>query len=659
MENYQPSNRSKIYIGRLLKQTKLIYQLTTYFLYLGLGILIQNKFIHEFPHHIHAWAHCDHLALSHGFLENDFDFFHPETYTSYKQFQAEKDPNKLTNVTSTDFPLIQYTAGIWMKIFGTKEAYIYRLWMLLISCVGLLFLFKISYHFCSNYVVSFILPTLLSFSPLYLDYQIGFLPSMAGLSMTYAGIYYYIKHLHKTQTKWLIYSISILSVASAIRLPFSIALIGILLNELLTFKRTNLLICLAGMVLPVLYFFFNSHLRYEYGSIFLGSPLYARNLEELRSNFSEAFINWKNSYYSTIEWMLVIISIISFLVLKMVRQNLLKKYNDLSNFTLIYASGVLIYMILMSRQFVHHDYYALDTFIPLTTLITLVLISIFIQYHSIKFISASLIIILSYLSISQSMNQLENRRDPSLSQPYTEMYKDYQHLNALLLRNEISDTQEILILDPLAPNMPFIINERKGINVMNFKNHSFEEIMNWPFDLIILRDDLYYSDNWGINLKILESTQVLDYGMGLLLLEKSQSKKENIHDWLNIDSSECKNQITFENLPHQHNPSDFDICIEEYGMTYRDTIKTNDYQLISFSCLLSKKDDSEAFWHIHIKSIDDEDLFNQYIQINQNQETYLREIILPKDLKNWVISSYIYNPNHNEITYQNLSIKYF
>ena len=50
------------------------------------ALFIEWDYMNEYPSHIHAWAEQDHYALSIGFLNNGFDFFHPETLIYNKQF---------------------------------------------------------------------------------------------------------------------------------------------------------------------------------------------------------------------------------------------------------------------------------------------------------------------------------------------------------------------------------------------------------------------------------------------------------------------------------------------------------------------------------------------------------------------------------------------
>ncbi|CAG5080891.1 hypothetical protein [Parvicella tangerina] len=643
-----------------MKRIKPIYQLLVFIGYFGFSFFIQKDTINEFPHHIHAWAHTDHYALSKGFLNNNFDLFHPETLTSNKQFPSENHPNELSKVTSSDFPFVQYTAALIMKTTGNEQPIIYRVLMLLLSSLGLLYLFRIAYQISSNALFSLLLPILLLFSPLYLDYQIGFLPSVAAMSFLFAGSFYYLRYKLQASQKDLVLSVLCLSLSAAVRTPFAIPLIALIGHHilLLLFKKDSLkpvLILSLGLMLPIAYFLYNQYLRAEYGSIFLGSPLYARNFVELESNWMEACENWFFHYYGVLQWMFVLIPVFMIAAINLLKQSVNHTYQVLTQLTVLYGIGVLLYLVLMSRQLVHHDYYALDTFIPFLTLVGVVSISEWVKTQRIPHFSSIFILGCLILTINDNLSTLSERRQPESSEPYTSMYKDYSNLGNLLVRNGISKDEQLLVLDSFAPNMPFLLSGYHGANVLDFGKHSFQEVMNWPIDHIILRDDLLYQDFWEINERLLQETEVVDYGFGIFLLRKSKNKGESLFHWLNIDPN---TPITTKNYTSTDLEANEGASNKEFTATFRDTLFNHDYRMISLSFELKKKQSSEALWHIHIHS-ETEELFNEYLQIPSMTTTLNKKIILPNDLNTWYISSYLYNPNNNVIDYQNFEVKYY
>lgn len=642
-----------------MKKIKAPYQLLIFLFYFGFSFYIQRDIIKEFPHHIHAWAHTDHYALSKGFINNGFDFFHPETLTSNKQFPSTEHPHELSRITSTDLPLVQYTAAIAMKIIGNEQPVVYRVLMLLIATLGLLYLFKITYHFSGNTGASLLMPLALLFSPVYLDYQVGFLPSMAAMSFLFIGAYHLLIYNERQTKKDLIQAVIALSLSSAIRTPFAILLIALVGYQLLLLLRKKgtlqtLVILAVGLIIPITYFLYNQHLRAEYGSIFLGSPLYPRNLAELKSNFSEAYQNWYYHYFGALQWSMVIFSLISIFVLRLLRQDLLRNEVRLLDLSLIYGLGVFSYMILMSRQLVHHDYYALDTFIPYLVLIAIVQISTFIKRARIPYFFAFVLLGTLVVSLKSNLSLLEERRSPEFSEPYTQMYHDYSQMSSLLIRNSIHREEEIQIWDPLAPNMPFLLSGNSGANLLELDHDRIEESMHWPLKHIVVRNSIFNSTLMEVYPEVFNSTQLIDFDGRLLLLRKLDTLKsdQSIFEWMGLDPDY---PISYALSPIL---DEIPSTMNEFDNTYRDTLIEQDYKLVQFSYTLSKKYDTEAFWHIHVHS-DQEDLFNEYIQIPIASQSLHREIILPNDLKTWYISSYLYNPNKNVIEYSDFEVKYY
>ena len=72
---------------------------------IALGVFFFRENIFLFPSFIHAWTQSDRYSLALGFLNNGFDFFHPQTF------------NLITvdGITRVDFPIHEYLVAIIMK----------------------------------------------------------------------------------------------------------------------------------------------------------------------------------------------------------------------------------------------------------------------------------------------------------------------------------------------------------------------------------------------------------------------------------------------------------------------------------------------------------------------------------------------------------------
>lgn len=138
----------------------------------------------------HAWAMADHFALSLGFLDNGFDFFHPQTYCLNPQFAPEKATEKSTaywsvfpkspkGITAVDFPIHAYIVAGLMKLLDTRSPAIYRMYMLLLSLVGLFYLFKTILLATRSFAKGLFVILFVLLAPTYGYYAVGFLPSAA------------------------------------------------------------------------------------------------------------------------------------------------------------------------------------------------------------------------------------------------------------------------------------------------------------------------------------------------------------------------------------------------------------------------------------------------------------------------------------------------
>lgn len=103
----------------------------------------QKPTITCFPRDTHTWAQADRYAQALGFLQNDFDFFHPQTWVLNKQFPSDFKKASPNSITAVDFPVNEYIIALLMKLLGTTNPGVFRLYILFCSFAGLLFLFLV------------------------------------------------------------------------------------------------------------------------------------------------------------------------------------------------------------------------------------------------------------------------------------------------------------------------------------------------------------------------------------------------------------------------------------------------------------------------------------------------------------------------------------
>jgi hypothetical protein len=203
------------------------------------GFIFQKKYINEFPSFIHAWAQSDRYALALGFLNNNFDFFHPQTFVLNHQFPGNYLVPSENGITSVDFPIHDYIPALLMGIFHTTSPWCFRLYILMYSFIGLFFLYKITTLFKYDLFTSILLILFAATSPVFVYYQAGFLPSIPSLANGFIGLFYFIKYKTQNNNCPYYWSILFLTLAALSRTPFSILLLSVVINELFYFLKSK------------------------------------------------------------------------------------------------------------------------------------------------------------------------------------------------------------------------------------------------------------------------------------------------------------------------------------------------------------------------------------------------------------------------------------
>jgi len=287
------------------------------------GVLYHYKYINEFPSHIHAWAQADRYALTLGFINNNFNFFKPETFVMNPYFPHGWRVPLNESITAVDFPAHEFIAAIVMKVSGIRSPWILRLYILLYSFVGLIGLFKLSNLLTGSFAKSIFVVIFTATSPVFVYYQGGFLPSIPSFSNAIIGIYFYTRYLHNSRDRDYYFAVFFLTLAALSRISFSIPLIAMMALEFIRIiqKQTRLKPKLLPGILSVsiilAYFFYNSYLKNKYGSIFLSEIRPANNFGHVKEIFNIIYNNWFYHYFSIIHYYIFgIITVIALITVK-------------------------------------------------------------------------------------------------------------------------------------------------------------------------------------------------------------------------------------------------------------------------------------------------------------------------------------------------------
>lgn len=544
------------------------------------GFIFHHKYINEFPSHIHAWAQSDRYALSLGFTENNFNFFKPQTFVLNHQFPDKwKVPSK-SSVTSVDFPIHDYISAILMKISGSKSPFIFRTYILLYSFLGLFFLFRLSKTVTNDYFKSFFIVIIAATSPIYVYYQGGFLPSIPSLSNTIIALYFYYRYLKEDKKKLFWWSIMFLTLAALARTTFVIPLVAVICVEFVRIlkKETKPIHKIAPLIISftliLSYLVYNGYLRDVYGSIFLNHLMPAENLNEVKDIILTIYEKWFFQYFTALHYGIFILIFISSIILFFRRKHHTEKAKMyLGLFSVTYIFGCLIFAIAMLKQFPAHDYYFLDTFFLPILVITIVLLSLFPKIHKMnyKIISVLVILILFGFLLEEPIKSQKERRKIETWNRNSSVISNYENSDKFLDSLNIPMNSKLLVIDAVAPNIPFIKMKRKGYAVMETKSKNIEQALNWDYDYIVFENEYFMSDIFTAFPNIvLHLNKIADNGK-ISICTYAEKSNQTLEDFIGLNTK----NINYEEI------IDFDNESQEF---WKNTLKSNKHGYKSKIC---------------------------------------------------------------------------
>ena len=472
------------------------------------GLIIQKGYMNEYPTHIHAWAEQDHYALALGFINNGFDFFHPETMIYNKQFPGWWKEAYDNTITSVDFPIHEYTVALLMKLLGSTSPWVFRFWTLFWGFLGLFFLFKVAYRLTVDWMKSALVTAIALTSPVYTYFLNGFLPSIPALSLGIIGLWFYLKYYDCNQRKHFHLGIAFLTLAMLMRTTFAIELIAILCFELLRILRKEstfidkLPSVLISALLFVAYFLWNKHLRDLYGTLFLNELLPPENWQDAKELVADTYKKWTYHYFQRLQYLVFYSLALLAIVVSLYRSTKNEEKNAVSIkkplslwwLPIIEIFGCLLFSVAMMQQLPFHDYYLLDTFfLPILLLVILTLNALpkAREANQIGWCAFLTGVVCTLMVINAKTTQVERwemENDALVS------YEHFQGADLLLDSLDIPRDAKILCLYGYAQNGPFIQMQRKGYTVMTNDNDLLETALTWDFDYIIIENGKYMAN---------------------------------------------------------------------------------------------------------------------------------------------------------------------
>lgn len=655
------------------------------------GVGFNYKQINQFPQNIHCWAQCDRYAIALGFLDNNGDFFHPQTFVYNKQFPDEFNTISNSTITSVDFPIYDYCAYLLMNLFNTTEPWCFKLFSLLYSIIGFFYLYKLTTLFTSSKFKQMLVIVFAITSPVVIYFQAGMLPSTTSLANTIIGIYFIFNYYTTNQKKHFFIGVLFLTIATLARLPFIIIIIALIATEFLTILKSkkikwfSVFSYLISLISILSYLKYNAYLRNTYGSLFLSSLLPAKTYEELKEIVFTVYDRWLLHYFSIYHYIMIFGAILFYLInLKKIKSSLNSIDSQFIRFIIINFIGVILFFFAMAFQFLSHDYYFLDSFYLPIVLLFLFTTSKIPTFNSQKNNSIigwlSLLIAIPMCIHAQSI--LTYRKTVFSPNPTAERFYNADKLLAAL---QIPKTAKILTINEDGPNNPLILLKRKGYSVIWPEKEKIANALNWPFDYLVLDNakliTSIYSNYPDIKNKIVK---IGGNNFISVYIKKQNNETTTVKDFLNINllpifhhakisfdtilDSNTSNVDTLSNVAYSGKYAGVVTSKNEYGVTYKfknvDISNKENTTVYITSIINAINKPKELLMSVSV-SYNNKDLYffvNDISEFcNQNNWTKHENIfIIPKiNEKNCDINIFIWNKGKNTILYDDIDISIY
>ncbi len=541
------------------------YKLALLFLILAIYTGFSHwNYLSDEPQGIHTWTQSDHYTLARGFVENDLDFFHPQTLTYPYHYPATFNPSNPSLVTAVDFPIHNYIPAVIMKITGSESPLIYQLYMLLISLIGLIFLFRLSLLINKSITLSLTIVAFVACSPVFTFYQIRFIPSVPSLSTAIIGLYYGMLYRQTKQIKHFSLGMIFLCLAAMTRLtlfiPFA-AWMGQAFFDLFK-ETTDRKKRIFWMALTTTLFFssygYNYYLRTEFGSLFLSNPLPAHSFKQFIEITEYVFQTWKTDYLTKAHYLLLILGI-AYWIYDRIRTGKKVYFGTPNWFIAFLFLGSGSFYLLMTRQFPAHDYYFIDTFLLPLIVFLLFLSRRFVQETAfgkrVLFVFTSVLIIgMLYLNNEKQQFRHESERWGINNQ----VNRNFENGEQLLDKLHIGKEEKLVILDRMSWNVPFYFMHRTGYVIMTMNKGKLKESLNLPVNYYVFQNETFLVNAYKNYPGIINRLKVVGTDGKITICEKIPFRQTTLFDFLNLNDKKA----VFETKLETNTLSSWDVAGE-------------------------------------------------------------------------------------------------
>ena len=558
---------------------KIGVQLAMIGLLLSIGLFFNGKRLNDYPIYTHAWAQSDRYALAEGFQNNDLNFFKPEALVFNHQYPNDWQTEQETTRTAVDFPIHDFTVACAMKLLGTDSPWVFRSYIFLYGVIGLFFLFRLSYLLTGNIWRSVFVTLFGASSPVFLFYQVGFLPTIPSLANAILGIYLYVKFLMNGKTKTWNWAVFFFILAALSRTTFVIPFIAVLGVELIRMAKrqtkfwNKLPAVLLGFGAIIGYMIYNGYLRNNYGSLFLFHLLPAKDFAQFIEISKQIWDNLVLTYLSLYHYLILLVAIIVVVWTKLrLKSKFGTEYQHLMLFLSFYFIGTLLFFFFMFGQMNVHDYYFLDTlFLPILVVLILMLAFLpIITKRPWKGISLGLASGVTLLCFLSANTLVQDRTEKYVLAEFKAGVDDFKGSDLWLDKQGVKRTDKILVIASPTPNTPFIFMKRKGFTTHRLSEQILKNSQSWGWDYVVFQNQYFYSRDLPILPELLDGWEYISSNGKLTLCRKRKTPKvQSVIDFMGLKN---RKPILYEKFStrKKENPnwSKLTVGMDSFGQGY-------------------------------------------------------------------------------------------
>ncbi len=493
------------------------------------------------PLTFHAWAQFDQLAIVQSFQEDGHPIWETNSLVYNKQYPSWTTLFNSTR-TSSDLAIHSFLVAKFSNWFACSPVSAFHAYILFWTLIAWIAVFQIGYRWSKNYSLSLVGLFILSASPVFVFYQTSTLINIPSWSWMVLGVVFYQRFLSENQTRYFYFSLFWLTLAALSRTTFLIPLVSVLLvsvffirkkPKLLSFRlvSTNLL----ALIFVFAYLIWSGKIRTEFGSLFLGNLMPAKDLADFVFVLQFIWNHWFLDYFAWPVWSILIIALL-FLIGKTTRHIKHLFSNPWYVWISLFVAGNILFFLVMSKQYINHDYYFIDSgLLPIWLLgfSGIVLIYKRIKNNLYQKIFVGGLLSMGILSIPLVFNELKSRHTVDESAEFVQCFRNFETSKKWLDQQKIPKNAKMLVFDAMIPNMAFYQMHRKGYTLLNEDEKSIQTLFSWPWDYALIQPEIYakkIQTNYP-NL-IFELEKVSSNGYLILCKKRKVPQKTSWQNWL-------------------------------------------------------------------------------------------------------------------------------